>query len=284
MSNDPVWDLALVAMALQAVRHAVADSYAKLRPAVRGSGLAENVSRVAGLSRGLNNFPWTVYLRRAFTLPFGDKWLLMAVFVAFFTPRTVFVVLVTVTTIGTCYIIASRILRTRGWGSVMPPDVQGLAVIADSAILSLLFVFARNRVAWIASWRFFWLIPVLLRCLGYGAVLALALLAHSVGVFAVFCYLACVVLCQYNEVYQVKFFGHSSCRWPGLAAGGSDGRTALLLLLALAGGDVLRVALPYLTASLACLFVITMAQFWLRETSSNREAAWSQPASAGATA
>lgn len=283
VSGDPVWDLALVAMALQAIRHAVGDSYARLRPTARHTpGQGENTNLVARLSSRLNAFRWTVYLRRALTLPFGDKWLLMVVLVIFTTPRTVFISLIAATTVATCYVATSRILRTLRCRSTRQPNERRLAATADSAVLTLLF--AGKRATRLASWRFSWLLPVVLRCLEYGTVLTLVLLIHAIGPLVAFCYLTCLALHHYKRIYQLKLFGCSSRRWPSSAAGGSDGRTALLLLLSLAGGDALRVVLPYLTTSLAYLFVITTVQFWLREKSNSRQATESQPVLAGATA
>jgi hypothetical protein len=114
-SGDDVWLLALVALALQTVRHAVDWSWS-VTPA-SASALTQGVRmRAAGQRR-----PWH-WSRKVAILPIGERWMLISVLAAFTSPRVVFVVLILAGALSAAYMVAARIRRSMRAADGAPAD------------------------------------------------------------------------------------------------------------------------------------------------------------------
>jgi phosphatidylglycerophosphate synthase len=123
-SGDDVWLLALVALALQTVRHAVDWSWS-VTPA-SASALTQGARlRAAGEHR-----PWH-WSRKVAILPIGERWLLISVLAAFTRPSVVFVVLILVGALSAAYMVAARIRRSMRPAREAPAEDRPAAAQLD---------------------------------------------------------------------------------------------------------------------------------------------------------
>jgi phosphatidylglycerophosphate synthase len=108
-AGDDVWLLAVLALVLQTVRHAV-DTAWSVTPAAVSAG-TEGAARAATGQR--RRWHWA---RKVAILPIGERWLLVSVLAAFTRPRVVFVVLLAAGVLAAAYMVAARLRR-----SLRPP-------------------------------------------------------------------------------------------------------------------------------------------------------------------
>jgi phosphatidylglycerophosphate synthase len=104
-SGEEIWLLAVVALMLQTVRHAL-DSAWSVTPA-SVSAMDEGVRRRAAGRR--RRWHWA---RKVAILPIGERWLLISVLVAVTYPRIVFLVLIIAGGLSTAYMVAARVRRS----------------------------------------------------------------------------------------------------------------------------------------------------------------------------
>jgi hypothetical protein len=104
-SGDDIWLLAVVALVLQTVRHAL-DSAWSVTPA-SVSAMDEGVRRRAAGRR--RRWHWA---RKVAILPIGERWLLISVLAAVSSPRIVFLVLIVAGGLSTGYMVAARVRRS----------------------------------------------------------------------------------------------------------------------------------------------------------------------------
>jgi phosphatidylglycerophosphate synthase len=104
-SGDDVWLLAVAALVLQTVRHAVDSAWAVTPAAV--SALDEGVRR--RVSGGRRRWHWA---RKVAILPIGERWLLISVLAAVTSPRIVFAVLIVAGALAAGYMVAARVRRS----------------------------------------------------------------------------------------------------------------------------------------------------------------------------
>jgi phosphatidylglycerophosphate synthase len=104
-SGDDAWLLAVVALVLQTVRHAL-DSAWSVTPA-SVSAMDEGVRRRAAGRR--RRWHWA---RKVAILPIGERWLLISVLAAVTSPRIVFAVLIVAGALAAAYMVAARVRRS----------------------------------------------------------------------------------------------------------------------------------------------------------------------------
>ncbi|MFJ6792924.1 DUF5941 domain-containing protein [Streptomyces sp. NPDC091268] len=105
--GDDVWALALGSMILMTCRHVVDFAFNEAN-----HDATANTSPTAALSDKLDSVGWTVWVRRMIILPIGERWAMIAVLTALFTPRTVFYALLVGCAFGALYTTAGRVLRS----------------------------------------------------------------------------------------------------------------------------------------------------------------------------
>jgi phosphatidylglycerophosphate synthase len=134
--GDPVWLLAGAAVTLQTVRHAFDFSYAaseqhQFRTAVKrplddpsdgatpassapaGAPVARSRStRTLAAWRRLNRLPGVIWIKRMLPFPIGERFAVISITAALFTPRTAFVVVLAWGTFAGLYGTAGRLLRS----------------------------------------------------------------------------------------------------------------------------------------------------------------------------
>ncbi|MFF1408424.1 DUF5941 domain-containing protein [Streptomyces sp. NPDC058289] len=106
-NGDDVWALALGAMILMTCRHVVDFAFNEAN-----HDATANTSPTAALSDKLDSVGWTVWVRRMIILPIGERWAMIAVLIAFTTPRIVFYALLVGCAFGALYTTAGRVLRS----------------------------------------------------------------------------------------------------------------------------------------------------------------------------
>jgi phosphatidylglycerophosphate synthase len=132
--GDPVWVLAGAALTLQTVRHVLDFSFAAAeqhsmalapqRPledpsdgaaGAAASGVAARAPRSADVLSTwgrLNRLPGLIWLKRVIVLPIGERFAVISLTAALFTPRTTFVVLLAWGGFAALYGLAGRVLRS----------------------------------------------------------------------------------------------------------------------------------------------------------------------------
>ncbi|MFF3209813.1 DUF5941 domain-containing protein [Streptomyces sp. NPDC002886] len=127
-NGDDVWALALGAMILMTCRHVVDFSFNEAN-----HDATANTSPTAALSDKLDSVGWTVWVRRMIILPIGERWAMIAVLIAFTTPRIVFYALLVGCAFGALYTTAGRVLRSLTRKAKRTDRAaQALADLADS--------------------------------------------------------------------------------------------------------------------------------------------------------
>ncbi|MFJ6658057.1 DUF5941 domain-containing protein [Streptomyces sp. NPDC091377] len=110
-----------------------------------------------------------------------------------------------------------------------------------------------------------WLVPPFFRAAEYGTVLILAAESEANGALpAAFGLVAAVAYHHYDTVYRIRGNAGAPPAWLVRAAGGHDGRTLLVALLAaLLTGAQFAVALTVLAVALALLVLAESVRFWV---------------------
>ena len=104
-TGNDVWLLAVTALVLQTVRHALDSSWSVTPAAV--DALNEGVRRRAAGRR--RRWHWG---RKLAILPIGERWLLISVLAAVASPRIVFAVLIVAGSLAAGYMVAARVRRS----------------------------------------------------------------------------------------------------------------------------------------------------------------------------
>ena len=163
------------------------------------------------------------------------------------------------------YVTAGRTLRTFTWHG--PTPAAGVALLSrqgDSGpILGLLAlaVPSRIRLAWWAN-RAAWAVPAVLRLLELGVVAIVALAWHpSVAVIA-FWWMTVVAFHHYDTLYRAMQDA-AAPRWILWLGLGWEGRTIVVLALAVAGTAAATAGLTWGAWLLAALFVVIASVQWL---------------------
>jgi phosphatidylglycerophosphate synthase len=106
--HDPVWDLALAALALQAGRQTLDLAFARRAAAAPGPG-----GGIARLSSTLDTRrPWSRWVRRTLVLPIGERLFLISLTAALFRPEITFAALLAWGGFAAAYALTGRILRS----------------------------------------------------------------------------------------------------------------------------------------------------------------------------
>ncbi len=158
MGEKNMWALALAAMVLQTIRHAVDTWYGALQDtstrslpvvpldsrldrlglrAAAGTvpgGIGGKLGQLSASAHGRYRSP-AYWLKRSVVLPIGDRWLLIAVSAALFGPRWMFIILLAAASLAFAYVLAGRTLRARAMKVVVMPRF-GVAEQRDDGFIA----------------------------------------------------------------------------------------------------------------------------------------------------
>ncbi|MFZ3493406.1 DUF5941 domain-containing protein [Streptomyces sp. 5.8] len=140
-NGDDVWALALGAMILMTCRHVVDFAFNEANHDATAAATSPSGSPTAALSAKLDSVGWTVWVRRMIILPIGERWAMIAVLIAFTTPRIVFYALLVGCAFGALYTTAGRVLRSLTRKAKRTDRAaQALADLADSGPVAELII------------------------------------------------------------------------------------------------------------------------------------------------
>ncbi len=103
--GDDVWMLAAAALGLQTTRHAMDFSYAVSRRPQSSGGAAR-------LSGAFERRSWTRWAKKILTLPIGERFALISITAAIFTPRVTFLALIIWGGAALVYQLTGKVLRS----------------------------------------------------------------------------------------------------------------------------------------------------------------------------
>jgi hypothetical protein len=280
-SGADIWWLAVVLVVLQTTRHMsdydfsrvqrMREAYVPIRDVTiaddgaAGTAGGWSVSGAMEMSTRMNRRDAVRWVKRAIHLPIGERWLIISVFAAVLGATWALGILLAAGLVALAYVTAGRVLRTFTWHGPTPDaGVTLLSRQGDSGpILGLLAmaVPARVRRAWWAN-RWAWSVPALLRLAELGAVALVALIWHPSVVVIAFWWMAVVAFHHYDTLYRAMQ-DSAPPRWLLWLGLGWEGRTLLVIGLAIVGGTVLSGGLTWGASLLAALFVVVASVQWL---------------------
>ncbi|MEU4350546.1 DUF5941 domain-containing protein [Streptomyces sp. NPDC023838] len=148
--------------------------------------------------------------------------------------------------------------------AALTQDLDGPYVIVGAAVYAL---FASAAVSAPLKGALDWLVPPFFRAAEYGTVLALAARSEVDGALpAAFGLVAAVAYHHYDTVYRIKGGSGAPPRWLVRLAGGHEGRTLVVAVLAAAladRGTDFTLALTALAVAIALLVVVESIRFWV---------------------
>jgi hypothetical protein len=276
-----IWWLAIILVVLQTTRHMSDYDFSRVqrmreafvpRRDVRladdgaaGSAGGWSVSGAMEMSTRMNRRDAVRWAKRAIHLPIGERWLIISVVAAILGPTWALGVLLVAGLLALAYVTAGRTLRTFTWHGPTPD--AGVALLSrqgDSGpILGPLggLVPMTTRQRW-WSHRWAWAVPALLRLVELGIVAAVALAWHPSVAVVAFWWMTVVAFHHYDTLYRAMQ-DSAPPRWLLWLGLGWEGRSLLVVVLAVAGGAALSGGLTWGAWLLAALFVVVASVQWL---------------------
>lgn len=276
-----IWWLAIVLVVLQTTRHMSDYDFSRvqrLREAyvpprdiaiaddgADGSAGGWSVSGAMELSSRMNRRDAVRWAKRAIHLPIGERWLIISVFAAVLGPAWALGVLLGAGLLALAYVTAGRTLRTLTWRG--PTAASGVLLLrrqadADPLLSSVTrLVPPARRITWWQG-RGAWAVPALLRLVELSTVAAAAILVSPQPLVAAFWWMAVVAFHHYDNLYRALQDSAAPrwLAWPGL---GWDGRTIVVIGLAVLGAGSLATGLAWGAWLLAGWFVVVASVQWL---------------------
>lgn len=287
-----LWWIAVVLIVLQTTRHMTDYDFSRVQrlreahvPRLplerRDDGAADGSTgwTVAGameFSTRINRRDAVRWGKRALHMPIGERWLVLSVLAAVLGATWALGGLLVLGLVAFVYVIAGRTLRTLTWTGVTPP--AGALLLerqADSgpllSLLSVLSPLPDRPAPW--GGRFTWALPAGLRLLELGTVAIIVLVWVPAAVPVAFWWMAVVAFHHYDTLYRA-LQDTAPPRWLTWLALGWDGRTILVVALALVGALVvtgaLAVGLTWAAWVLAAIVVVLASVQWLLVQSRQR--------------
>ena len=249
--GDDVWLLACLAMALQTIRHHVDFAFHEGQRSETASGVANTVTGPAKAKKSP-----VYWAKKIIILPIGERWAMISILTAFFTPKVTFIALLAWGLFALAYITAGRVARSlRAKGPRSGAAVDALAAMTDlpRAPKGLL----RHPLAW--------LLPPMMQASSYLIFILVAQFhAHS-ALAATFALLGAVIYHQYDIVYRIRAGAGEPPRRLTFALLTEPGRLIVVLALALfLPVASYPVAIAFLAGYLALVAVVESVRFWTR--------------------
>lgn len=248
-----VWLLACLAMALQTIRHHVDFAF---HEGQRTEAATETTSSTKVTAAGPPPAKSPVYwAKKSVILPIGERWAMISILTAFFTPKVTFLALLIWGVFALGYITAGRVARSvRQTARRGDAAIDALAAMTDSVGVPKGLL--RHPLAW--------LVPPTIQGVSYLVFILLAEFhAHST-LAAMFGLLGAVIYHQYDIVYRIRAGAGAPARGLTLALLTQPGRFVLVVLLLLLPAGSRTLAIALLAGYLALVAVVESVRFWTR--------------------
>ena len=280
-SGVDLWWLALVLVVLQTTRHMTDYDFSRVQrqreatvPArdvrladdgAQGAAGGWSVSGAMEASSRLNRRDAVRWAKRAVHMPIGERWLVISVFAAVLGAAWALGALLVLGLVALAYVLLGRTLRTLTWRGPTPDaGARLLARQADAgpllALVSLVVPVGVRERLW--RHRAAWCVPALLRLVELGLVAVVAIAWFPAVVVVAFWWVAVVAFHHYDTLYRA-LQDSAPPRWLTFGGLGWDGRTILVVVLAVLGESVLRTGLSVGAWALAAWFVVVASVQWL---------------------
>ncbi len=232
------WGLALLLMIVQTARHMGDYNFAaiqKMREAAlpRASILDPRDpwgEDYATFSVRVNSRTSLRWFKKVIHMPIGERWLVISVVAAIFTPLAALLTLLVLTSFAWLYTIIGRVIRTRRWEKI-PVGVELIIAQRDNGpILDLLPAGFRRPPA--SRWN--WANPMINRVIEMGVVALIAVTWFPQWITLAFGYLFIVAFHHYDNMYRA-LAGSKAPRWITWGALGREGRTIIVVIAAVVG-------------------------------------------------
>ena len=247
------WGIALLLMIVQTARHMGDYNFAaiqKMREATlpRVSILDPNDpwgKDYATFSVRVNSRSSLRWFKKVIHMPIGERWLVISVVAAVFTPLAALLTLLVLTSFAWMYTIIGRVVRTRRWEKI-PVGVELITAQRDNGPIldSLPAVFRRPPAS-----RWNWANPMINRLIEMGVVAVIAATWFPQWITLAFGYLFIVAFHHYDNLYRA-LAGSKAPRWITWGALGREGRTIIVMIAAGVGitafYDALNVGVAWL--------------------------------------
>jgi phosphatidylglycerophosphate synthase len=272
-----IWWLALVMMVLQTTRHMTDYDFSRVqrqREAVvpitdiieqadltAASGWS--VSGAMEISTRMNSRNAIRWAKRAIHMPIGERWLVISVFAIIGGAAWALGVLLALGVVALAYVTAGRVLRSLSWHGSSPTDAWVLLWRQADAgpVLSGVGRLISINGIWAAP--FGWAVPALLRLVELGLVAALAIWLFPSATTVAFWWVAVIAFHHYDVLYRA-IQGRPTPRWITWAGLGWDGRTIVVIVVAILGLAAFTTVLGWGALVLAIILVAIASVQWLR--------------------
>ena len=272
-----IWWLALVMMVLQTTRHMTDYDFSRVqrqREAVvpitdiieqadltAASGWS--VSGAMEISTRMNSRNAIRWAKRAIHMPIGERWLVISVFAIIGGAAWALGALLALGVVALAYVTAGRVLRSLSWHSSSPTDAWVLLWRQADAgpVLSGVGRLISINGIWAAP--FGWAVPALLRLVELGLVAALAIWLFPSATTIAFWWVAVIAFHHYDVLYRA-IQGRPTPRWITWAGLGWDGRTIVVIVVAILGLAAFTTVLGWGALVLAIILVAIASVQWLR--------------------
>jgi hypothetical protein len=255
VESQVAWGIALVVMIVQTARHMGDYNFAAIQK-MREAALPPASIREPGDPWGESSATFSVrvngrtglrWVKKVIHMPIGERWLVLSVVAAVFTPLSALIALLVLTSLAWGYTILGRVMRTRRWakgrvGVELIDSQRDNGPILDS----LPKVLRRPPVS-----RWNWANPMISRFVEMGIVAGIAIMWFPQWITLAFSYLFIVAFHHYDNLYRA-LAGSRAPRWLTWGAFGREGRLIIVLIAAMVG---IKAFYDALNIGVAWLFV-----------------------------
>lgn len=283
-----IWWLAIVLIVLQTTRHMSDYDFSRIQrmreaavplrdvriadDGAEGAAGGWSVSGAMELSTRINRRDAVRWAKRAIHLPIGERWLIISVFAAVLGATWALGVLLVAGLVAFAYVMAGRTLRTLTWHGPTPDaGILLLARQADSGPLLAVAGHAIPRGLRLRWWhnRAAWAVPAVLRLVELTVVAVVGLAIFPTVTVAAFWWMALVAFHHYDTLYRAMQDADSP-RWLTWLGLGWEGRSAVVVVLGIAGATALSAGLVMGVWLMVALFVVVGSVQWLSVQSKDR--------------
>ncbi len=267
------WGTALILMIVQTARHMGDYNFAVIQKMREAALPAASIldpddpwgERAATFSVRVNARTGLRWAKKVIHMPIGERWLVLSVVAAVFTPLWALLALLVLTSLAALYTLVGRVVRTRRWAKT-PVGVELISAQLDNGpILDSLPKLFRRKPA--TRWN--WANPMINRLVEMGFVAGIAIVWFPQWITLAFGYLFIVAFHHYDNLYRA-LAGSRAPRWLTWGALGRDGRTIIVLIAALIG---IKAFYDALNLGVAWLFmwcvIIASAQYLTARKATN---------------
>jgi hypothetical protein len=222
-----------------------------------------SVSGAMEISTRMNSRNAIRWAKRAIHMPIGERWLVISVFAIIGGAAWALGVLLALGVVALAYVTAGRVLRSLSWHGSSPTDAWVLLWRQADAgpVLSGVGRLISINGIWAAP--FGWAVPALLRLVELGLVAVLAIWLFPSATTIAFWWVAVIAFHHYDVLYRA-IQGRPTPRWITWAGLGWDGRTIVVIVVAILGLAAFTTVLGWGALVLAIILVAIASVQWLR--------------------